>query len=306
MNAHNILYSATGRYMDGQRVTGYHLVGNDGSQHPVSKERVIYLIGKGLVTNLRIQVGADNEVIIRGKGVNLNTLPVFDQNKQQFRNNEASQSAANSKVSVKKSTVANASTMGQYKIVKRIMFKNSCLGYELKNYGGETIRMERKKVIDLAIQKLISNAVVRKSLKDGETAPTLILRGVDCDLSKLPILIVTDNGKIIDPAVEVSGLTVRSAYMKHSGIVRDNANNRTITFKAGDFIICGANGEIKIVNRLDVEKDYTKDTNSGSATCDNYLNMLSSYSIEIFGSKPVQLTQQMIKSWVILKCKKAA
>ena len=294
----NIIYNVTGRYMDGQKVIGYHLVGEDGSQAQESKERVIFLIGRGSISNMRVQTGPNDEIIIRGKGINLNTLPVFDQGKQQFRNNDISQAAANTKVPVKNS-VANA--MGQYRILRRIMFKSTCLGYEVQDYSGKITRKKREAVINLAVQKLISNAVAQKYTKPGETVPTVILRGVDCDLSKLPILIVDDNGKIVDPTKDLNKLTVRSAYMKRSGIVYDTNKGTKIPFKAGDFILCGANGEIKIKDRLVVEKEYQKVTDSNKAICDDCLSTLSCYNIEIFGNQPIKLTPDMIKSWAILK-----
>ena len=105
----NVLYSVTGRYMDGQKLVAYHLVGEDGSQAQEGKERVIWLIGKGVITNMRLQSGTNGEVIIRGKGVNLNNLPVFDIAKQQFREDETSQAAANGLM------VADIITKGSYK-----------------------------------------------------------------------------------------------------------------------------------------------------------------------------------------------
>lgn len=301
----NTIYNVTGRYMDGQKIVGYHLVGEDGSQAQESKERVIWLIGKGLIANMRIQV-ANKEVIIRGKGINLNNLPVFDQGKQQFRNNNISQSAANTKVPVKTNIVAEANPMGQYRILRRIMYGNSCLGYEVQDYSGAITRKKREDVINLAIQKLVSNAVAQKYNKPGDTKTTVILRGVDCDLAKLPILIVNKQGKIVDPTTDNSEVTVRSAYMKHNGVIYDSLNNTKITFKAGDFILCGANGEIKIKDRLTVEKEYTKDTESQKAICDDYLANSEYYTIEMFGNKPVKLSANMIKSWAILKPKKIA
>lgn len=297
----NVVYRVTGRYMDGQKVIGYHLVGEDGSQAQESRDRVIWLIGKGVITNMRVQLGADGEEIIRGKGINLNNLPVYDPNKDKYRNTESSQQVANSGVSVKKSSVAGVSPMGQYTITHRIMIKNKCLGYQLIDYSGAVTRKKRDEVIKLAIQKLISNAVVQRYTKPETNKPELILRGVNCELSKLPILVVSDNGKIVDPTKNKDGFTVRSAYMKHSGIIHDTVNNIRIPFKAGDFVICEANGAIIIKDRLSVEKLYKKDTESAQAFCDDYLDTASNCYIELFGSKPIQLTKAMIKSWIILK-----
>lgn len=301
----NVIYRVTGRYMDGQKIIGYHLVGEDGSQAQESRDRVIWLIGKGVISNMRVQIGAEGEAILRGKGINLNNLPVYDPGKDKYRNTESSQQVAHSSVSVRKSGVADASPMGQYTITHRIMLKNKCLGYQLIDYSGAVTRKKREDVIKLAIQKLISNAVVQRYTRPETNKPELILRGVNCELSKLPILVVGDNGKIVDPTKNKENFTVRSAYMKHSGVVHDTINNTKIPFKAGDFIICEANGAIIIKDRLSVEQYYRKDTESAQAFCDDYLDIASNCYIELFGSKPIKLTQAMIKSWIILKPKAA-
>lgn len=294
----NVLYSVTGRYMDGQKLVAYHLVGEDGSQAQEGKERVIWLIGKGVITNMRLQSGTNGEVIIRGKGVNLNNLPVFDIAKQQFREDETSQAAANGVNSVNK--------LGQYTILKRIMYKNQCLGYEVQDYSGKITRKSRKNVIDLAVQKLISNAVAHKCKRPDKEVPEVVLRGVDMELSKLPVLIVDENGKIVDPTVNKSDVTIRGAYMKKNGVVKDLQNNKVIQFKCGDFILCGANGEITIKGRLEVEKHLDKDISTNKAVCDDYIGEKPRYQIEIFGSKPMYITSNMIKSWTILKHKSMA
>lgn len=300
----NVIYTVTGRYMDGQRLVAYHLVGEDGSQAKEPKERVIVLIQQGLISNMRLQIGSNGEAIIRGKKINLNNLPVFDEAKQQFRGDDISQSAANSSVSVKKSTVDNASTMGQYKILKRIMMKNKCLGYEIQDHSGRITRKKRDDVVRLATQKLISNAVANKySGKDGQLH--IILRGVDCDLAKLPMLIVNEHGKIVDPTKDESAITVRCAYMKHGGTIHDSAKNKRINFKFGEYIICGINGSISIKSKEEVAKEYNIDKNSQSAICDDYLESVKNYYIEIFGSKKVQMTPNMVLGWAILKPKAA-
>ena len=291
-----ILYKVTGRYMDGQNVIGYHLVGEDDSQSKESKDRVIYLIGKGIITNMRVQIGTDDKVIIRGKGVNLNNLPVYDIGKDKFRNSEQSQIAAHSNVSVPNS---NAAQMGQYRIVKRIMLKNKCLGYEVQDYTGALTRKKRSQVIQLATQRLLSNAIVQKYQKDAESTPELILRGVGCDLTKLPVLIVDENNNIIDPTLNRDKLSVRATYMKHGGILHDTLNNKKIPFKAGEFLVYNTNGIIDIIGSQIIKNNYTKSNNT-SAICDDYLSFASKYYIEVFGSKPVQLNDAIIKKWVIL------
>lgn len=298
----NVLYKVTGRYMDGQKLIGYHLVGEDGSQSRESKDRIIFLIGKGIITNMRIQRGSDNEIILRGKGVNLNKLPVYDTVKNKYRNNSISQHVASSGVSVDKSSVDGISQMGQFTITKRILFKNKCLGYEVVDYSGAVRRINRETLIKMGRERLISNAIVQQCLdKSGNTR--IIVRGVKCDLNKLPVLIVNSSGKIIDPTKEADKISVRIAYMRHSGIIHDTTNNKVITFKAGEFIACGVNGRIDIKTRQDIENNYTLDTEHNTAICDNFTSVISGYFIESFGGKTIKLTPNMVKSWKIFKPK---
>jgi hypothetical protein len=296
----NVLYKATGRYMDGQRVIGYHLVGEDGSQSQENKDRVKFLIEHGIIVNMRLQTGENGEQIIRGKGVNLNNLPIFDIGKQTFRNDSTSQSAATSKVPVKKSPVADVNLMGQYKLTKRIMLNGKCIGYEIQDYSGATQRQDINKIKQLAYQRLISNAITNKYTNEaGETV--VKLRGVGGDLSSLPILIVNEQGKIVDPSVGNTGFSVRAAYMKHSGLIVDTVTGKTIQFKTCDFIVCEADGRLSIKSSQEMGAKYRRDKESSSAVCDDYFVRSNRYSVEIFGGSKVVLNASMIKSWAIFK-----
>ena len=77
---------------------------------------------------VEVEKDAEGNIIIRGKGVNLNNLPVYDIGKDKYRNTDISQQAANSKVDVSKK-IEYANAMGQYYIIKRIMLKTNCVGY---------------------------------------------------------------------------------------------------------------------------------------------------------------------------------
>lgn len=299
----NVMYSVTGRYVDGNKVLGYHLVGDDGSQSRETRERIIWLIGKGIISNMRTQVDEDGNILIRGKGVNLNTLPKFDVAKQKYSNSNISQEVANSKVDISKSTVDNIDKMGQYKILRRIMYKNNCLGYEVQDYSGKITKMKRDNVINFAMQKLICNAEARKYIDSGSNTPKITLRGVGCELSKLPFLIVTDKGEIVDPAKETDKFTVRGAYMKCGGIIKQVSTGKTKAFRNGDFIVCKLNGDINILSRIEMESKYTIKNDESKAACDDYLYNMGSYQIELFGNKPINLTGDMVKSWTIFKPK---
>ena len=169
------------------------------------------------------------------------------------------------------------------------------------DYSGKITRYKRDTVLELAIQKLICNATATKFTDKDTGKTTISLRGVGIELKQLPYLVVDANGKIVDPTKSV-GTTVRGAYMKRNGVIRDLCTNKVITFRAGDYIICNANGTINVLDRLDVEKEYDIDRNSKSALCDDYISD-DKYNIEVFGTKPIKLTSIMIKSWAILKSK---
>ena len=294
-----VYYNVTGRYMDGREVIGYHLVGEDGSQSQETRDRVIYLIRNEVIKNMRIQIGDNNEVILRGKGVNLNNLPVYDLGKQQFRNDSISQQAATTGVNVNRN-VTGSNPMGQYRILRRITYKNKCLGYEVQDYSGAICRKKREQVVKLAAQRLVSNAVAQKCVRPGSDMPEIILRGVNCDLKSLPILIVDNQGKIIDPLKEKNKLSIRAAYMMHNGIIRDSVTSASLTFNAGDFIVCNPDGSINILPGKELGRNYIKGKDVGSAVCDDYLGNVGRYSIEVFGKNPIVLSDKIIKSWAIL------
>lgn len=297
----NMMYSVTGRYMEGQKIVGYHLVGEDGSQAKESKEHIIRMINMGRITNMRVQTGSDGEEIIRGKGINLNKLPVYDLAKQQFRDNEASQSAASSKVSVSRSSLENINSMGQYHITKRIMFKNKCMGYELQDYSGRVTRMQRDKVLKLAVERLIANAVANKVIDKNTGLPILILRGVGVELRNIPSLIMTENGNIIDP-VRDANKVIRCTFLKYNGILRDEKTGKSSTFKKGDYMVCNCTGDIDIEDKNNLEGNYTRDMSLESAVGDDYF-MDNRYSVEIFGAQKKFVNTDMIKKWYILKMK---
>ena len=296
-NTNIVAYRVVGRYMSGSNVIAYHLVGLDGRQSAVSKDRLIYMIGKGLVSNMRVQSNG-NEIILRGKGINLNSLPVYDSKNNKFRDNKASKDAANTAVMPKKDTGINP--MGQLKIVKRILHKTTCLGYVVTDFSNNTRKLKRDKVIELALQKLISNATVQKYRKTPDSKPILILRGAGCNLSELPALIVDSNGRIVDPSLDKGEVKIRATRMRRGGIIHDKKNNRNITFEAGDFIVCGYRGELAVIDKEEIMTKYKVDNSSKAAICDENCKDLCYYPIEIFGTTSRELTREQILKWSII------
>ncbi len=165
-------YSVVGRYMAGSEVNGYHLVGEDGSQAKVSKEQLIFLIGRGVIVNCRVQM-LNGKPLLRGKGVNLNELPIVDEKHGTIKKGEDTLASKNKPAN-------GASPLGRLSIVGRIMHRNTCVGYIVKDTGGVERKLSRANVLELAAKKLIANATVQKY--NGQ----VLLRGVGVDLSLLP------------------------------------------------------------------------------------------------------------------------
>lgn len=292
-----ITYRVVGRYMEGTSLIGYHLVGSDGSQALATRERAIYMVGRGLLENMRVQSNG-NEMILRGKGVNLNTLPIFDQKRNKFRGNTASQDVENTAVKPKRGSGINP--MGQLKIIKRMMHKTSCLGYIVLDLSGKERKLSRERVIELAIQKLISNATVQRYKAKGEGKTKLILRGAGCDLSELPAVIVDSNGNVIDPVDDKAKIRMRAAKMMRGGIIYDKIKNVKAVFKPGDYLVCGIKGVIRPVKSDEMGDRFKQDKLNSIAICDDYLENLVNYPIEIFGTTARELRPEQIKKWAVV------
>lgn len=184
LTTNGIKYSVVGRYMRGSTVSGYHLVGDDGSQAQVTKNQLIRLVDQGFVGNCRVQMCNDSP-LLRGKGIKLNDLPVYDENKQKLK-------GAESINGVKPRTNDPNAVFGQLVIKKRIMYGSSCIGYVVANVANIEKRLSRAKVIELAAERQIGNARIQR---DNDK---ILLRGVGIALDKLPVIYVDSNGKDID------------------------------------------------------------------------------------------------------------
>ena len=302
MITQGVLCRVTGRYMNGTNTIAYHLVGADGSQEKANKVRVKFLCDAGLLVNMKYQLNPEKtDIIIRGKGVNLTSLPVYDEAKQKFRDDTVSQVAGNSRVNIRNSNVAEINQMGQYTILRRIIYKNQCIGYEIQDHSGRITNKKRDQVISLAVQRLISNATVGKNTDHNTGKQTMVLRGVGVELKKLPCLIVDESGQLVDPNKNVE-MTVRGTRIRKNGVIRNLENNSVQTFKAGDFVLCSGTGTITVKPAEDVSVGYVPLNDAKSALCDDYIRN-DKYTIEVFGSKPVYITDRMVKAWSILKSK---
>lgn len=292
-----VIYKVVGKYTIGKTIIGYHLVGEDGSQARESKERVIYLTNRGLISNLKIQVNPDNTELLRGKNTNITKLPVFDYATKTFQASDNTKPV--SSVDTSKLAPNTSYKFCQYIINRRIMSNGICVGYEISSASNRRVRIPRSKVLELTLNKLISNATVLK-YKDKETGKTiLVLRGVDCNLDELPILIVDLDGSIIDPNKE-SGSIIRAIKVKGGGILKDNISGASTTFENGDYIVCNIVGVLDVRKKNDIDNKYKAERTIKSSPGDYYVKD-DRYSMEPFGQMPMSIKKDLILNWPILK-----
>lgn len=181
-------YVVTGRYMRGKEATGYHIMtSKNDKQKRVTREQFIYMLGQGSIINCTGQVYGE-QVIIRGtNGVNISELPIYDDNSGKIRNLEYI-------TQVKPTGGDMEQVLSQVTLVGRLMCGRENIGFEVRNHGGRIIRLPRQQVIQLAENKLITNAVVQNLNKDG--VRTKVIRGVGIELRDLPRIKVNAQGNI--------------------------------------------------------------------------------------------------------------
>ena len=282
-----VTYTVVGRYMDGTNVVGYHFIGTDGEEMSATKSRTIYIIEKGLVDNMRTQRGESgnmDEMIIRGKGVNLKTLPVYDMNKQSLRGTEAD------------------TKIGKFEITHRIMRGNKCMGYQVTCSDNSTKKLDRKKILELASKGEISNAEVVRHTPSETGVEAVMLKGTGgCNILKLPVLVLIDSCKIIDPTVKTKETTYRISRMTKSGIVRNTKDNTFSRFGIGEYLIFDGSGTIHVVQPDVVASDFMVDKKAAEAVCDSVISSVSKYQIELFSTGKINLKPEQVLSWTIVR-----
>lgn len=168
----NETYEVTGRYMNGTVVCAYNITSSDGTNKKVTREQLIFLLGKGVITNCTGQI-YNNQVLIRGLcGLNIAELPIIEVSSGKIRNNEVT--------NVKPSKCDTDTIFNQVTLTHRIMNGKTNIGFQVRTHGGKVIRMGREQIIQLASKKLVTNAVVQNYNTKGESKK--ILRGVGIDL----------------------------------------------------------------------------------------------------------------------------
>ena len=267
----NTVYKVIGQYMEADKVLAYHLVSNKGEEMQTPREQTIYMIQRGLVENMRIQTTKDGEVIIRGRGVNLNSLPVYNLNKHFKR----------------------------LKITRRILFKGKCVGYEIEDDKGHKMNLGNKKIKELAVQGKLSNASLKKYTNTtGEVL--LVLTGDGCRLHELPSVILTGTGK--QEEQEEQDIVYKAIMMKRTGNIYSlNNTNKKIMFKPGDYVLLDTHGNISTKSQEEIVRGYINIKDSTKDCLTEKSNL--SYILEIYGYNPIKLTDRHLESWEMLKAK---
>ena len=258
----------TGLYKNGTSTIGYHIMSADGSHGGfVSKDQTIMMIQRGQVDNLRVRT-EEGIVEVRGKGVNLLSLPTY--------NVRGDQKTVENK---KKDTINN-----RYTIKKRICYKDSCVGYVLELHGNN-LNISKKKIIDLIQSGKIANANIVKVIgNNGE--PTLQIVGVGYDIKKLPSIYIDSNGNTVSGSSVKSdeSILARAYIAKRPGIIHYQNDKRSSTFDRSDYLVCMPNGMLAVIKHSDALKRMRKSSES-YAPCDANLGNLKECPIEFIGIK---------------------
>jgi hypothetical protein len=284
----NKVYNVSGRYIHNDKVVAYQLKSDDGDIFVEGVDRVAWMVSKGLVPNMRIAIDADNKTVLRGRKVNINKLPVYDINELSEKD--------------RAKFTSDDVNYGKCIITKRILFNKRCFGYEVKTPDNKLRHISRDQTIELTGQKLVGNAEVFKYTDEETDKTNLILKGVGVDLTKLPILVINDDGKIIDPSENNSDLAIRAILMNSNGVIRGKNDKTMLQFKKGDFVLCEGIGELRVITKEEFEKQYKKSSDS-KALCDVYFDN-NRYELQIFGRDLINLTVDIIKQWMLVKAVK--
>lgn len=276
-------YTVIGKIRNGQEIDKYVVRGLDGSILSLSRDEVIIQGSRGVISNIRVQT-CNGKAIIRGKGVDLTTLPEMNVNNG----------------NVKAKSVKKADKVA---ITKRIMLNGKLVGYEIRGQNGITKNVLRKNIISLITNGKVENAELTRWTNPKTNRTEIIIRGVGCDIGSLPILITNSSGKIIDPSKESSGLSTRALLVNKGGFVINKKTKKQENFMTGDFLVITLSGDIKVESKESIIRNYKIIKGINESTVDNYVTNIDNYVIEVFGNKDIELNKEVIKKWTIIEHK---
>lgn len=283
MLSSKIELNIVGKLRNGQEIDKYIAKDAEGHTYYLTREEMIVYGSRGNIKNIRIQV-SNGKSIIRGKGVDLNTLPEMNINTGNVRQGKAKVTA-------------------ELIIVKKIIDKGKLIGYQLKNKAGAIKNISKADTLKLADSGKIKNAKVEKRINSQNNSIEMRLIGINCDLNKLASLIRNEAGQFIDPTVTKQGLSTRALLVTKGGQILDYKRKRKIPFVTGDFLVLQLDGNLKVYNRNEIAREFTINRNERKATIDDYVNNYKDIRISILGNEEMQLNNESLRSWTIIDFK---
>lgn len=177
------IYQMVGRYLDGNRVSGYHLQSLDtGKAGRYSKEQVYFLIGRDQISNCEGRLGPEGSVQINGVGMRIQDLPT--------RQEDGRLTNTESIGRVRKQETAD-DIMNKLRIIAQVPDGRRIAGYWLENAGHGKILKSREEVIEMAKINMISNARVQ-----NYNGKVLLRAKPGSDLNSLPAVDVHGRGLV--------------------------------------------------------------------------------------------------------------
>lgn len=181
-------YVVTGRYMDGTRVVGYHLIGTNGVSRRYQREEFAFLVGAGKVKDCAGRIN-DQDVAEEGNnvqfwgtnGLNIQALP-----QKSVQNPDEVRSVGRVNPNV------NPNQCQLVQLICRDDDMKVIVGYVAVTSDGQKAMLKREKVLQMAKNNLIANA--RLQMANGK--PILRSRDPKAKLTDLPRIQVSQaNGK---------------------------------------------------------------------------------------------------------------
>lgn len=265
------VYMVCGIYKDGTITVAYRLMASNGTIVKKDIEQTEKLIEDGKIHNMRIQI-TNGRKIIRGKGINLNNLSVYDASELDVEN--------------------------KYELKSRVMHKSKCIGYEIKDSLGSSKIISKAEAMDMIEHGKITNAEIRKVNNKGKIASAIV--GVGYKISQLETIIVS-NGKIVNQKDE-SENTCRMYITRRSGILVDKKSGDMQRFRIADALVYSIGGKIQVMDSDDLEKmplEHNADSDLNIDGCSNY-------EIRYSNGKRVQLNNDIVAKWVVCRVVKSA
>lgn len=288
MDNNRITYEAKGRCMKGTNVYKYMLLGTDNKIVATNLTETIHLIGRGMINNLRLVPNDNNMgVSIRGKGVNILKLPVYEEYNGAYR-------VRNTEELIGK---VEKESFAEFKITHRVMYKNDCIAFILMNSAGVSKPIRKKRVMALAAEDKISNATLVRHKNETTGNVSAILRGVSCSLLDLPVIAADENGEAIT-RLGIPGVTVRAAMMVEAGTVRDDTGKR-VSFSPSDILVFNEFGYIDVYKKQDFIRRFRHREDCTEAIVDSISQQAEKYNIDLFNSNTYKLSIKTINKWKI-------